>query len=147
MRHTSALLDSPSRDGYVRLPEQALANLQLVHVDSGLDDTLIEELRAEDIDAASAGYTEWQRPPAPGGAHVSVGWDWYLDRTTGALIIAWGDVRSNVMCIDQHGLDIGMARTAQLFIRRLARLNWPNAVAHATLVRLCGPDVPGPALQ
>lgn len=147
MKHTSVLLDGPSRDGYVRLPEQALAGLQLVHVDSGIDDGLLDELRADDIDAVSAGYTEWQRVYTPGCPHISVGWDWYLDRKSSALVIACSDVRSNIMCIDRRGTDLGMARTAQMLIRRLAELNWPNAVARVALVTWCRPDLRGPTLQ
>lgn len=147
MRQTNTLLASPSRDGYVRLPEQALDHLQLTHVDSGLDEGLLEELRADGVDAVSAGYTEWQRVRAPGRAHVTVGWDWYVDRASSALVIAWGDVRSNVMCVDARGTDLGMTRTAQLLMRRLAQLNWPNVVARIALPPFPGPDIPGPALQ
>jgi Domain of unknown function (DUF4902) len=147
MRHSSALFDSPSRDGYVRLPEQALAHLQLVHVESGLDDDLLKELRADDIDAVRAGYTEWHRIHLPGTAYVSVGWDWYLDRASDALLIAWGDVRSNVMCFDWQGVDIGMARTAQLLMHRLALLDWPSTIARATLTSVCEPDAERRTLQ
>lgn len=147
MRHPSALLHNPYADGYVRLPEQALAELQLVHVDSGLDEALLAELRADAIDAVSAGYTEWQRMRGPGGAHITVGWDWYLDGASGALLIARDDVRSNIMCVDAHGADLGMAGTAQALIRRLARLNWPHTVTRASFVRLCRPEAGGPTLQ
>ncbi|MEA3119178.1 MAG: hypothetical protein QOI13_2448 [Paraburkholderia sp.] len=146
MRPSFATFDTPSRDGYVRLPEQALGHLQLVHIDSGLDEGLLEELRAEDIDAVNAGYTEWQRTQRPGAAHVSVGWDWYLDRASGVLLIASNDVRSNVMCVDQHGIDMGMTHTAQLLLRRLAGLNWPNTVAHA-IVPFAWPNIRGRTLQ
>ncbi|MEX3959457.1 DUF4902 domain-containing protein [Trinickia sp. EG282A] len=134
MRQTSAWLDSPSRDGYVRLPEGAVESLQLRHVQSAIDDELLEELRADGIDAASAGYTEWHRPHFPGSAYVTVGWDWYLDRASCALLIAWGDVRSNIMCVDRNGADVGMTCTARLLLRRLARLNWPNCVARTARI-------------
>ena len=49
---------------------------------------------------------------ASGCPHTTVGWDWYIDSTTGALVIAWGDVRSNVMGVDRFGADIGMEPTA-----------------------------------
>jgi hypothetical protein len=143
MKPSAALLHSPSPDGYVRVPEHVLADLQLVHVDSGIDESLLSDLRASDVDAVRAGYTEWQRMRRPGAAHISVGWDWYLDRTTGALLVAWDDIRSNIMCIDRRGLDVGMACTANALIRRLAQLNWPAEVANAVLVprfnlRVCG---------
>ncbi len=141
------MLPGQSADGYVRLQEHALTELQLVHVDSALDDGLLEELRAEGIDASSAGYTEWQRMRGPGAAHVTLGWDWYTDRTSGALVVAWGDIRSNVMCVDPRGLDLGMARTTQALLRRVAGLNWPNAVAQAALAPWGRLAVHGPTLQ
>ncbi|ABC36022.1 DUF4902 domain-containing protein [Burkholderia thailandensis] len=125
----------PSTDGYVRLPVHAFAELQLVHVSSGIDSGLLGELRASDIDARVAGYTEWERPSSTGAAHLTVGWDWYIDGATGAFVIAWGDVRSNLMGIDGNGLDIGMDPTSAALSRRLAQLNWPSAVATAMLRR------------
>jgi hypothetical protein len=133
MKPSSVLLHRPCPDGYVRVPEYRLADLQLVHVDSGLDDSLLSDLHASDIDAVHAGYTEWQRIRRPGAAQISVGWDWYLDRTTSTLLVAWSDVRSNVMCIDRRGCDLGMARTANGLIRRIQLLNWPEQVASAML--------------
>ncbi|MGG1948551.1 DUF4902 domain-containing protein [Trinickia sp. NRRL B-1857] len=147
MRHPSATLPSHHVDGYVRLQECALAGLHFVHVASALDDGLLAELRAEGVDANTAGYTEWQRPSGPGAAHVTLGWDWYVDRGTGALLVAWSDIRSNVMCIDPRGLDMGMTHTAQALLRRVAGLNWPNAVAQAALAPWGTPLTYGPTLQ
>jgi hypothetical protein len=147
MRHPSTLLRTQHADGYVRLPERALVDLQLVHIDSAVDAGLLDELRAEGIDASSAGYTEWQQIRSPGTAHVTLGWDWYVDRASGALIVAWGDIRSNVMCVDPRGLDLGMAHTASALLRRIAGLNWPNAVAQAALAPWGNPAVHGPTLQ
>jgi hypothetical protein len=138
MKLISAVLHSPSPDGYVRLPEHALAELELVHVSSAIDEALLADLRADAIDAVHAGYTEWQRTRRPGAAFLSVGWDWYLDGASGVLLIAWGDVRSNIMGVDRLGSDMGMARTAQALIRRLAQMNWPATVASAALT--CRPE-------
>ncbi|WP_116141049.1 DUF4902 domain-containing protein [Trinickia diaoshuihuensis] len=147
MRHPSATLPSLHVDGYVRLQECALAGLHFVHVDSALDDGLLAELRAEGVDASTAGYTEWQRPRAPGAVHVTLGWDWYVDRASGALLVAWSDIRSNVMCIDTNGVDMGMSHTAQALLRRVAGLNWPNAVAQAALAPWGNAVNRGPTLQ
>ncbi|AOJ71726.1 MULTISPECIES: DUF4902 domain-containing protein [Burkholderia] len=136
----------PSTDGYVRLPVHALAELQLVHVSSGIDSGLLVELRASEIDARLAGYTEWERPSSTCAAHVTVGWDWYVDGSTGAFVIAWGDVRSNVMGVDGNGLDIGMDPTSAALSRRLAQLNWPSAVA-AAMFRRGDFSHAGPTLQ
>lgn len=148
MRHLSTLLPTPHVDGYVRMPEAALSDLELAHVDSALDRDLLEDLRAEGVDASTAGYTEWQHSGTPGGqAYVTLGWDWYVDRASGALLVAWGDIRSNVMCVDPRGLDLGMARTAQALLRRVAGLNWPNPVAQAALASCGETPARGPTLQ
>ncbi|MBN3791268.1 DUF4902 domain-containing protein [Burkholderia sp. Ac-20353] len=133
---TSPLLHpfrGPSPDGYVRLSESALVELALDHVTSGLDASLLAELRNSAIDARIAGYTEWHRPAVAGVAYVTVGWDWYRERASGAFVIAGGDVRSNVMAIDAAGADIGMTRTAAMLSAHLASIDWPAAVAAAVL--------------
>lgn len=133
---TSPLLHSvpgPSPDGYVRLSEGALAVLALDHVASGLDASLLEELRDSAIDARLAGYTEWHRPASAGVPYVTIGWDWYLERATGTFVIAGGDVRSNLMVTDATGADIGMFRTAAALAARLACIDWAAAVASALL--------------
>ena len=131
---TSPLLHpvpGPSPDGYVRLSEGALAVLVLDHVASGLDASLLAELRDNAIDARLAGYTEWHRAASAGVAYVTLGWDWYLERATGTFVIAGGDVRSNVMAVDAKGADIGMFRTAAALAARLTGIDWPAAVASA----------------
>jgi hypothetical protein len=132
MKLQSDMSPSMCPDGYVRLSEHGLAQVQLVHASSGVDDALLAELRVSAIDAFSAGYTEWQSTRFPGSAGVSIGWDWYLDRWSGALLIVGSYVRSNIMVVDIFGADIGMAGTEQAILRRLARLNWSSTVASVT---------------
>jgi hypothetical protein len=133
------LFHSPSSDGYVRVPEFMLARLTLVHVSSGIDEGLLADLRADAIDALDAGYTEWQGTLHPLTSQVTVGWDWYIEGTSGAFLIAWGDVRSNLMAVDGSGTDLGMVRTAQALElvatgcgQRRVRLE--RAASHAFLV-------------
>ncbi|WP_165093766.1 MULTISPECIES: DUF4902 domain-containing protein [unclassified Caballeronia] len=117
-------------DGYVRIAEQTLSVLKLAHVMSGFDDELLAELRAAKCDAVGAGYTEWQTTFQE-ASQISVGWDWYVDRTLGILMVVNGDVRSNVMGTDCFGSDIGMTNTAASLRLGLGRLNWTNVVAVA----------------
>ncbi|WP_089165006.1 DUF4902 domain-containing protein [Caballeronia sordidicola] len=117
-------------DGYVRVAEQTLSSLQLAHVMSGFDDGLLAELRTAKYDAVGAGYTEWQTTVS-GARQISVGWDWYVDRTSGIRIVVKSDVRSNVMGTDCFGFDIGMKNTASSLRLGLARLDWTHAVAAA----------------
>jgi hypothetical protein len=132
------LFHSPSSDGYVRVPEFMLARLTLVHVSSGIDEGLLADLRADAIDALDAGYTEWQGTLHPLTSQVTVGWDWYIEGTSGAFLIAWGDVRSNLMGVDGLGTDLGMVRTTTALVRRLTRLNWTHPVAAAVALALRG---------
>jgi hypothetical protein len=117
-------------DGYVRVAEQTLSGLKLTHVMSGFDDGLLAELRTAKYDAVGAGYTEWQTTTRE-ATQISVGWDWYVDRTLGVLIVVENDVRSNVMGTDSFGLDIGMKNTASSLRLGLGRLNWTHVVAAA----------------
>jgi hypothetical protein len=147
MRHSSTLQPLSHVDGYVRLQEPVLAQFPLLHIDSALDDSLLAELRAEGVDARCAGYTEWQCPRTLGTAQVTLGWDWYVDRISGALRVAWDDIRSNVMCVDPHGDDLGTAYTTRALLQRVAGLNWPNAVAQTALAPWGAPTMRGPTLQ
>ncbi|MEW6339386.1 MAG: DUF4902 domain-containing protein [Pseudomonadota bacterium] len=127
----------PSSDGYIRVPELMLNRVTLAHVSSGIDTELLAHLRADAIEAFNAGYTEWRGAIHPFTSHISVGWDWYIERTSGAFLIAWGDVRSNLMGVDRSGTDMGMACTAQALIRRLIRLNWSHTVAATVASHAC----------
>jgi hypothetical protein len=132
------LFHSSSPDGYVRVPESMLAQLTLVHVSSAIDEGLLADLRADAIDALDAGYTEWQGAIHPFTSQVTVGWDWYIEGASGAFLIAWDDVRSNLMGVDGSGTDLGMVRTTTALVRRLTRLNWTHPVAAAVALALRG---------
>ncbi|WP_414439550.1 DUF4902 domain-containing protein [Burkholderia sp. 22PA0106] len=122
---------APSADGYVRLPLHAFATLAFEHVASGLDPELSGELRAEGLPADHAGFTEWRRAASPGFAHLTIGWDWYRDPATGRCLIAWDDVRSNLMGVDRFGTDIGMHATAAALVACLSTFDWAATVAGA----------------
>jgi hypothetical protein len=136
MTHSPLLFDSSLSDGYVRVPEIMLARLTLVHVSSGIDEGLLADLRADAIDALDAGYTEWQGAIHSLTLQVSIGWDWYIDGASGAFLIAWGDVRSNLMGVDHSGTDVGMVRTAGALAHRLMALNWSDPVAATVALAL-----------
>jgi hypothetical protein len=122
---------APSADGYVRLPLHAFATLAFEHVATGLDPALSRELRAEGLPAEFAGFTEWRRPASPGFAHLTIGWDWYRDPATGRCLIAWDDVRSNLMGVDRFGADIGMHATAVALAAHLDAFDWAATVTGA----------------
>ncbi|MBN3727494.1 DUF4902 domain-containing protein [Burkholderia sp. Ac-20379] len=122
---------APSADGYVRLPLHAFASLAFEHVASGLDPTLSAELRAEGLPAEFAGFTEWRRAASPGFALLTIGWDWYREPAAGRCLIAWDDVRSNLMGVDRFGADIGMHATASALVTCLSTFDWATTVTGA----------------
>jgi hypothetical protein len=138
MTHSPMVLNSSFPDGYVRVPEFMFARMTLIHVSSGIDEGLLTDLRADAVDALDAGYTEWQGAIPPLTPQMSIGWDWYIEATSGAFLIAWNDVRSNLMGVDRSGTDLGMVSTAKALVHRIMHLNWSHPVSANVAVALRG---------
>jgi len=119
-------------DGYIRLTARAVKSTRLVHTYSCVDNELLLELRSSTANVLDAGYTEWQSVPCEGLPCISIGWSWYRDSVSRTLLIEGQDVRSNVMLIDSHGVDVGGFCTAAVLLGWLAELNWASVVYHET---------------
>lgn len=145
--------DAPP-DGYVRLPTARLYRVPLVHLysewepgeapagrDDGWDDGCDSGWDGGDEPAVRGplhrcgealaelnGHTEWAGGDDP---LVSIGWDWRACWFAGRLRWMAGDVRSNLMLVDDRGSDLGVAATRRLLELRLAHMDWPAAVAAA----------------
>ncbi len=115
-------------DGYIRLSRQALGQIRLVHLVSGLDE---EHGHAAAGAACSdiSGYTEWATTSVPA---VSVGWDWHIDTLARPVSAACRDTpRSNVMLVDEHGRDVGPDHTACCLRQLVDTLEWKPVVLDA----------------
>ncbi len=133
-------------DGYVRLPTRLLHRLPLVHLYSEWEasgelagwserDETDRPARAHRCGEALDelyGHTEWAGRDDP---RVSIGWDWQACWTAGQLRWMAGEVRTNLMLVDERGDDLGVGATQRLLQLHLAHLNWPPAVASALGMR------------
>jgi hypothetical protein len=79
------------------------------------------------------GYTEWVSTEKPA---ITIGWDWRLSASKGAAsCLRFGEVRSNVMLMDDQGRDLGPQRSAELLGAELDGINWSDQVLQAVSSR------------
>jgi hypothetical protein len=121
-----------SLDFYVRLTADELLATPLAHLESAVDtddggDAPSRLGEAARLLPCIRGYTEWVGQGRP---NVSVGWDWTL---TGQeeLTLDPHSLRTNVMLIDEHGVDCGQQRTAAAIIRAISACGWQAVVLAA----------------
>jgi hypothetical protein len=113
-------------DGYVRLTFEALCNLPLFHLLSGLDEDDPASSSEGAILTMISGYTEWISATTP---VITLGWDWQLAASQGRpCCVRVSEPRSNVMLLDAQQRDLGSARTARLLETVIDRLPWQNKI-------------------
>jgi len=117
-----------SPDGYLRMRFVDLCGLTFVHLFSSYDETLLDALHTEGVCAATAGISEWKSETDP---EVSLGWDWFVDSSSGRLLPVRKGVRSNLMLLDAKGYDLGPGATACLCAAWLGVFEWQPTVAGA----------------
>ncbi len=110
-------------DIYVRLHIDDLRELRTSHLYSELENGL--ELDEPDA-ALLRGFTEWS---APAERVLSFGWDWSFDPEAGVMLGEWASLRTNLMVIDDAGLDMGQDCTRLCVARLMTRARWERAVA------------------
>jgi hypothetical protein len=117
-----------SADGYVRLTVTAFRAISLAHLLSDLDaDVNLPPSTASGACLASiVGYTEWASQTTPA---LSLGWDWRIATTAGRVRYERdGEVRSNVMLLDERRRDLGALATGILLCVAVDALEWAQAV-------------------
>lgn len=119
-------------DFFVRLSAAELRDLPLAHKESAVDVDDGEARLSNSGEAASLlpsvrGYTEWIGHGRP---DVSIGWDWTV-RYTSALMLDRHSVRTNVMLVDDRGVDCGQRQTVEAVIGAISRCPWQPVVLRA----------------
>lgn len=113
-------------DGYIRLTPEQFEALRFEHLLSGIEhdpSSLQNECGAS---TTIFGYTEWISSTSP---VISLGWDWNLHgQNRKAYCVHSGDVRSNVMFVDNHEKDLGLEQTNLLLERWLSSFDWSPRV-------------------
>ncbi|HEX6834479.1 MAG TPA: DUF4902 domain-containing protein [Rudaea sp.] len=111
-----------SSDGYIRATFGAFLLLPFENRRMWIDAQLHEDLAAEDIAAARAGYCEWRS--RTGAGLVVMGWAWYEETPNGDAIVAPGGIGCNVMLVTASGGDLGYANTQRVLHEWLAMQAW-----------------------
>jgi hypothetical protein len=121
------------QDGFIRLDCDALQQIELIHLVSGLDDDPAAVLKCGSVVSAISGFTEWISTSRP---VLSVGWDWVIGSRNGhAQYMMVGKPRSNIMLVDGESQDLGADATADLLIIRLEQLIWQDITSAAITSR------------
>lgn len=119
-------------DGYLRLPLRSLQELNIQHLESGLDEECASN-HVGDCGTATriSGYTEWQCPLHAG---LSIGWDWSL-ASDGASTTCerQGLPYSNLMLIDLQMNDLGEEATLLLLATAIDAAAWRAITRQAVL--------------
>ncbi|HSI50342.1 MAG TPA: DUF4902 domain-containing protein [Ideonella sp.] len=106
-------LRSSFSDSYVRLHEEALFAVALIHLHSACETSAQFH--------TFAGYAEWASESEP---RVSIGWDWRWRAGNDAPEVVPYSLRSNVMLVDERGIDLGLSRTLDAVRQRIDTLPW-----------------------
>lgn len=111
-----------SQDGCIRLTFESFQQVEMVHLFSGMDEDQPIAMGTGASLHPITGYTEWVSHGTPA---ISIGWDWELIGTQGkAQLIQTGTPGSNMMLVDQHGNDLGPARTRVSLATWLSTFAW-----------------------
>lgn len=120
---------SISNDGYIRLTCLEIQAIALTHLISDLDiDT--PPLATQGAQATSiTGYTEWISAGKPA---LSLGWDWQMQADGKQVVLKRiADPQSNIMLLDESGLDLGSDATNARLGTLIDTLPWQDtALAH-----------------
>lgn len=131
---------SVSSDGYIRLTQDQLSSLELVHLISGLDEDSASPLHTDGATGAITGYTEWVCPIGSGAA-ITIGWDWRMQGGADqASLERISDPRSNLMLQDNSKIDHGQIHTLVEVCTFVDSLNWQKVTLDSLANRYpCGP--------
>lgn len=91
-------MNNQPADGLLRLHQQQLSDMTLVHLISGVDDDVLAQGAVRcGASTTLSGYTEWVSAEEPG---LTLGWDWQLDaQSTAPRVVRLGLPRTNVLVL------------------------------------------------
>mgnify|MGYP000849749476 CR=1 FL=1 len=120
-------------DPHIRLRLAELQSLQAQHLHSEIEDELSCPPHV------LCGFTEWR--VTRGKRALSFGWDWTYRADAAQLLGNWSSLRTNVLMLDEHGVELG-GEPAWLGVARLMdRSRWQRVLAEALHLHLHAPAV------
>ena len=116
-----------STQGLIRLTYDALSTISLSHLISGIDTDGSDDDCGRPTELT--GFTEWVTQTTPA---ITIGWDWKIEFKNGqSRYERLGQPRSNVMLINDHGLDHGWGHNLDHLARYVDSMPWPSVVDEA----------------
>ena len=121
-------------DGLLRLRQQDLHDITLVHLMSGLDDGA-EGDGASRCGAGTtlSGYTEWVSAQKPG---LTLGWDWQLDAGPAATrVVRLGLPRTNVLVVRGEHEPLDWEESLEVLASFIDKFDWNTPAFDAVCER------------
>lgn len=133
-------------DGYVKLHLRSFRGIRMEHFVSGLEEEAHDGNLAEGACASTIeGYTEWVSASAP---IISLGWDWVFDpMRIPSMLVRQSSLRTNVMLLDNDGVEVGPFKTAVLLEAVLDCFGWQETVLDEIENRYSMHQKPAPPVQ
>lgn len=111
-------------DAYVRLSAEDVRRLVPAHLYSEID----ADAQTDGVPfGCLQGFTEWT---AQSSRPLSFGWDWRLEPGRVQLQGVWASVRTNLMVVDQFGVDEGVESTRQHIAQLMNQIHWTRTLAN-----------------
>lgn len=133
-----------NNDGQIRLSFNALQQLDLVHLISGLDEDGPPQPGMAAMQTVITGYTEWVTHAAP---RVTLGWDWQMLAAASQVALQRvGEPRSNLMLQNDAGTDLGHEKSSLLLETFIDAFDWQTEALSCVNTRYTA-DTPPPDRQ
>ncbi|RYE42922.1 MAG: DUF4902 domain-containing protein [Hyphomicrobiales bacterium] len=121
-------------EGLLRIRQQELKSLDLLHLISGIDDSGIDGGKHRcGSSTVLTGYTEWISAKEP---RLTLGWDWQLDTTSAAAgVVRLGLPRTNVLVVREAHVPLSWDQSLEALALRIDELDWGGPAFRAVCER------------
>ncbi len=121
-------------DGLLRLRQQDLSGITLVHLISGIDDEPVErEAPACGAGTTLSGYTEWMSTQEP---RLSLGWDWQFEpHPSSQRVVRLGLPRTNALMLSGERVPLPWDESLQMLASFIDTIDWNTPAFNAVCER------------
>jgi len=123
-----------SMDGLLRLRQQDLGKLTLVHLISGIDDDFADQAATQcGASTTLSGYTEWISTQEP---KLTLGWDWQLEtRPASPRVVRQGLPRTNVLVVNGEQNPLPWDESLEVLASFIDNFDWHTPAFDAVCKR------------
>ena len=127
-------MNNQFNDGLLRLRQQDLGAITLVHLISGIDEDMRDSSAPRCGESTIlSGYTEWISAKEP---RLTLGWDWQLDTTSIAPgVVRLGLPRTNVLIVRDAHVPLSWDQSLEALASCIDQLEWGGPAFRAVCER------------